>query len=309
MDFTISANHDGMLLRTYLFSVLHLSHRIVTHLKQIAFGITLNQTPVTVRAIVHTGDRLFLALLDTAEDENTQILPVDLPIEILYEDDWLYAVCKPAGMPTHPTHGHYDDTLANALTYRNICNSTPFCFRAVNRLDRNTSGIVLVAKHKLCACLMAKKMQAGEIEKQYLAVVVGVPAQSDGVIDLPIRRAEESIILREVSELADAEPAKTRYRVIYIAPDNSYSILAVRTLTGRTHQIRVHFAAIGHPLMGDSLYGTASAVISRHALHATILRFTHPQTNSPLEILAPPPPDLCEIWKGAWIWNAQYHNL
>jgi 23S rRNA pseudouridine1911/1915/1917 synthase len=190
-------------------------------------------------------------------------------------------------MPTHPSHDHYFDTVANALAFRYAQENQPFVFRPINRLDRNTSGILLIARNKRAAGNLTQAMQSGEIHKTYLAVIEGELQEACGVIDACLHRTAESIIVREVCmpNTPDADRARTEYRVL--AVENGHSLVEVTPLTGRTHQIRVHFAYSGHPLVSDDLYGTPSPLIARHALHAYRLVFPHPVTGARMELCAP----------------------
>ena len=195
-------------------------------------------------------------------------------------------------MPTHPSHNHYDDTVANSLAYYYKLKSRPFVFRSVNRLDRNTSGAVLVAKNRISAYKLGKQMKSGGIKKTYIAILDGIPERKSGRIETYIRRKEESIIFREVCEKReDAKLAITDYTVI--AEGNGLSCVMATPVTGRTHQLRLHFAHLGCPILGDDLYGEPSDLIGRHALHAYKLEFQHPDSQAPLCIAA----ELCDDMK------------
>jgi len=272
-----------MLLRALLREKLSLSHRMLAALKRKEDGILLNGVHATVRATLKTGDTVTLSVDD---GENGSILPVPLDVGILYEDEHIAVCNKPADMPTHPSFRHHDDTLANALAYR--YRETNYVFRAVNRLDRETDGVVLTAKNAYAAAKLSEAMRNGAIRKEYYAVVCGeTPLQ--GKITLAIRRAEGSIMKRETADEGDA--ACTLYE--RIASDGKFSLLRVHPITGRTHQIRVHLSAIGHPLCGDTLYGTDTS-LPRTALHAHAIAFVHPVTEQPMQIYAPVPSDLTE---------------
>lgn len=297
-----------MQLREYLYTELVLSRRIVTRLKKLPHGIKLNGEHVTVRAELHIGDRLELALEDGGEDENPNVVPSAEALErirmrIIYEDGDIIAVNKPAAMPTHPSHGHFEDSLANALAEHYRINGEPFVFRAVNRLDRDTSGIVLVAKNQLAAKLLSEQLQRGEVRKAYIALLCGelepemsakgLTSYGDGYeLITRFRRQRESIITREVAFDTDGIEnctAHTRFRVL--ARSGGMTEVLAEPVTGRTHQLRVHFAYLGHPIVGDELYGaddgTHEKPISRQALHAYRLSFSHPTTGEPLELIAP----------------------
>lgn len=294
MQITISQTHHGVLLRQYLQKELALSSKMIKHLKFLPDGILVNGVRVTVRYVLKEGDLLSLA---TEDRESAPISPEDLPIEILYEDADVVVPAKPANMPTHPSHDHYHDTVANALAFRYQCDSVPFVFRPINRLDRNTSGLLLIARHRHAAGVLSEAMRSGRIQKTYLAVLDGEMTQREGVIDACLHRTQQSIILREVCppDAPDADEARTEYTVL--AVENGHTLVKARPITGRTHQLRVHFASVGHPITGDDLYGKPSPHISRHALHAQTLTFPHPSRDEQLTLCAPLPEDLCRLFR------------
>ena len=291
MNFLITEAEEGIVLRCFLTDTLHLSHRTLAALKRRDGGILLNGKPVTVRAVLHAWDTLSLCFADSEGEAEESLAPVDIPVEILYEDEHVCVCNKPSGMPTHPSFRHREDTLANALAFR--YRDVPYIFRAINRLDKETSGIVLTARTAFSAASLSAAMTRGDIKKKYLAIVSGTPPES-GEIHTPIRRRDGSIILREVCEENDtgAEEAHTLFSRIYTNGD--FSILDITTLTGRTHQIRVHMASIGHPLLGDGLYGNGEGH-PRTALHAYELTFPHPATQEPLTVKADVPPDFASF--------------
>ncbi len=293
MQYIIAKEQDGMSIRAFLHTYLKPSSKMLKYLKYRPNGICVNGETRTVRYILRAGDCLELAVCDTEDSE--KILPVDLPIEILYEDSELVVPSKPAQMPTHPSHGHYDDTVANALAFRYASRNVPFVFRPINRLDRNTSGLLLVAKNKLSAGRLTRFLENGEIQKRYLAVLDGELQSDGGMIDACLHRTAESIIVREVCspDTPDADTALTSYKVL--ARGEGHTLVEASPITGRTHQLRVHFASLGHPITGDDLYGTPSDLISRHALHACKLRFPHPTEAAVLTVTAPLTDDLTHL--------------
>ena len=293
MDFEISANEAGSTVGAFLKSRLALSTKMMKYLKYRADGILVNGERVTVRRVLQAGDRLCVATCDSADQPLLE--PVELELPLLYEDEDLVVPNKPANMPTHPSHDHYRDTVANALAFRYRKLGVPFVFRPVNRLDRDTSGLLLIARNKLAAGRLTAAMQAGKIQKTYLAVLRGDDLPPSGRIEKPLHRTEKSIIVREVCspDAPDAEPAATEYRVL--AKAAGCSLVAARPLTGRTHQLRVDFASLGCPILSDDLYGTADDRIPRQALHAYTLTFPHPTTGEILTLTAPPPPDFAAL--------------
>lgn len=283
-EYIIDERYNGKTIKEYLRYELLLSRRIVTRLKGEEDGIMLNSEKVTVRAVLSTGDVLSLGIFDA--DDNGNIVPVDMDISILFEDDDIMAVNKPYGVPTHPSHNHYTDSLANGIAYYFQKKGIPFVFRSVNRLDRDTSGIVIVAKNQMAAQRLSKELICGNVHKCYTAIVTGV-TEENGIINAPIRRREESIIERIVcSEEEGGQHAVTEY--CKVASKNGMSLLKVYPKTGRTHQIRVHMAYIGHPILGDTLYGKADAGngIDRQALHCSSMSFKHPMTGELITITA-----------------------
>ena len=286
MQFLIGAEQSGKLVRDFL-KKQGISAALMAKLKRHEQGILLNGTRVTVRAILKTGDVLTLAIED--EQGNGKIVPLAKEVETVLETDDFVAVNKPPFMPTHPSHGHYDDTLANALVWRYGERFRP---RFINRLDRNTSGLVLVAKHHLSATRLASAMAAGEIKKVYYAIACGV-IERETVLKTGIRRQNESVLTREVCEVGEGDLAITH--IVPLATNGSLTLLRLAPETGRTHQLRVHTAYLGAPLLGDEFYGTPDTRLPRHALHAAKMTFPHPVTGDILEITAPTPADMAAL--------------
>lgn len=293
MEYIVETAQAGNLLREDLRKRLHLSRALLTELKQKENGITVGGISVTVRYVLREGDCVSLAVEDTKADEDPFLTPSDLPVRILYEDEYVLAVDKPPYMPTHPSHRHRDDTLANALKAEFDRRGRPFVFRAVNRLDADTSGIVLVAKDRFSAERFAKTNPDLHAEKRYIAFCEGELPQTEFEICGYIRRAGESIILRVPAETGTpSEFAHTRFRVTETV--GGISVVECTPVTGRTHQLRVHLASVGHPIVGDDLYG-GSRALPRQALHAARLTFTHPFTGVHTVIESPLPADLAEF--------------
>ncbi len=278
MTITITDAYDGRLLRSFLKWTLGLSSAVLSELKNREDGILVNGTRVTVRYVLRTGDVVTISDRDTPKTATERVIPVELPLTVLYEDDYVIALAKPADMPTHPSHGHLCDTLANALAYRYLTAEEPFVFRPLGRLDRNTSGVVVVGKTRAAAGYLSRALQKGLVRKRYLAIVTGeMPAdRSWQIIDAPIYRPDASGIRRAVgtAETDGAVRALTRYRVLTAGA--GCSLVLCEPVTGRTHQLRVHLAHIGHPILGDEIYGTPSDLMGRHALHALSLSFPLP---------------------------------
>lgn len=293
MEIHITSADAGKTILTLTRRDLGFSSALLKKLKFTEGGILVNGAFATVRYVLKEGDVLNFAMDDTAEDVSPYIVPAPLSLPVVYEDDEITAVNKPPDMPAHPSFGHRLDTVANALAYR--YGDRPYVFRPVNRLDRDTSGVMLTANTKLAAYKMAAAMQNGQIQKTYIAVTHGHMPAKEGSITSPIRRTAESIITREVCDpdAPGAHSAETRYRVL--AETDGYTVLAAYPITGRTHQIRVHFTAQGCPLVGDDLYGTPSGMIARHALHAVCTSFPHPKSGEVVTVRTPLPEDMRQL--------------
>ena len=222
------------------------------------------------------------------EEVPEEIEPVELPFGIVYEDDDLMVVDKPADMPVHPSMKNHDNTLANAAAWYGRTKGDSFVYRCVNRLDRDTTGLLILAKHILSATGLYGQMRAREIRRTYLAIVKGM-IREEGTIDLPVGRKEDSAIERMI-DLEHGERAVTHYRPVRQGKD--WTLIECRLETGRTHQIRVHMSSFGHPLIGDFLYGSREEQMLRQALHSWKLSFVHPIMGRPMEFVSALPPDM-----------------
>lgn len=290
MDILIENNYEGMLIREVLKNKLGYSVNLIKKLKFSPDGIRVNGEWVTVRYQLRHGDVLSLAVEDKDEDVSPYIIPIELPLEVIYEDDCVTAVNKPYNMPAHPSLGHPLDTVANALAFRYL--DRVYVFRPVNRLDRDTSGCMLTSNTRDASYKMYLAMTNGEIHKSYIAVLDGIPPEDEGTLESHMHRKPDSIIMREETspDTPDAKPAVTTYRVL--AKTETHSVVLASPITGRTHQIRVQFAGIGCPVTGDSLYGAESPHIVRHALHSWQTEFPHPMTGETITVTAPVPEDM-----------------
>ena len=279
---------DGREIKHILKDKLFMSARLVSKLKRRKDGILLNNCPVYVVHTVHNGDVLTLLLSDE-EDKSETIVPTKGDVNILYEDDDLLLINKPAGVSVHPSMGNFYDTLANYVVYHYMDMGLSFTFRPVNRLDKNTSGLMLVAKNSYAQDAMTRLHKEGFLKRSYIALVEGEVMHDKGTIEAPIARADASAIKREVNALG--KYARTDYKIIRRL--NGASLLEVSPITGRTHQIRVHMAYIGHPLMGDFLYGSENeGIISRHALHSYKIQFKLPFSGKEKAFEIPLPCDM-----------------
>ena len=299
MNFKITDEYAGKTVLSFLRSKLKISSSALSALKRDPIGIMVNGEHVTVRFILSEGDLISVNETDLPEDGNEAILPVNIPINVIFENDDIMLIDKPPHMPTHPSHGHVDDTLANAVSYIYKERNIPFVFRPIGRLDRNTSGISLIAKHSISASYMYYARQKSLISKKYIAILEG-RLESDGSYSTTqtfMKRQAESIIIRCVSEHEDEDSfiAITKWRLLY--SNDKISVVEAIPITGRTHQLRVHFAHLGHPILGDDVYGKESEHIDRHALHASLLSLPIPYGEKVTEFISPPPPDMISAAK------------
>ena len=241
------------------------------------------------RKIAKIGEKITIDL--DYEEENSNIISKKMKLDIVYEDEGLLVINKPEGIAVHPSILHYEDSLASGVKYYFEQNGIYKKIRPVNRLDLNTSGLIVFAKNEYIQENLIRQMERNTFTKEYLAIVQGNLENEKGVIELPIARKEESIIERCVSE--NGKKAITEYEVVKKL--NGYSLIKCRLLTGRTHQIRVHMAYIGHPLLGDTLYGEKSDLINRQALHSFKISFIHPITKKEIQLTSDIPKDFMKI--------------
>lgn len=282
------SNNNLINLKELLKSHFQISDRLLAKLKN-AQKIFINGEKVSVRASLKTGD-LVEVNLDFLEN-NSNIVPTKMELDILFEDETMLIINKPAGVPVHPSMDHFEDSLSNGIRFYFDEIGLKRKIRPVNRLDKDTTGIVIFAKNEYVQECLVKQMKKNTFVKEYIAVCSGSFDCKAGTIDAPIARKEDSIIERCVSEAGDK--AITHYEVLKNV--NNYSVVKCILETGRTHQIRVHLAHIGHPLLGDTLYGTSSPLISRQALHAYKVKFIHPISLKSIELTAKIPNDIENI--------------
>lgn len=288
IDFAEGESDDGKTCGDFLRS-RGVSRRIISGAKRVCGGITVNGAPVRTVDRISGGDVISLCL----EDGSFIVPNGKLRAGVVYEDEHTVVFSKPSGMPVHPSAGHREDTLGNLFAYM----YPELTFRPINRLDRDTTGLCAVAKNAYAAGVLS-----GNISKVYYAVTEGTPLPRDlgipffkwycgdgeYVIDAPIGRQEGTIVRREVR--ADGRRAVTRYTII--KEKGGHCLLKIRLETGRTHQIRVHFSAAGHPLAGDVLYGGSGEYIGRQALHCGEMRFSRVSDGRNEEVVCPVPEDM-----------------
>ncbi len=288
LAFYVTEEHQGLTLKEILYDAMGLSSRLVRRLKR-KKNILVNGYPIAFHAEVRRGDCVEVIM----EEETNQFEAEDIPIEIVYEDVDLLIINKAPGIVVHPTKGHPTGTMANAIVHYMKSKGENFKIRFVNRLDRDTSGLVIVAKNPFAQQELSKQMQKNLVQKRYLAIVKGVMEEEQGTVNVPIGRLDPQDIKRQVYE--DGQVAITHYQVIKRLK-RSATFIRIQLETGRTHQIRVHMSHIEHPLIGDELYGVIDMdLIKRQALHAEKLIFYHPRTKKQLEICAPIPEDIQEL--------------
>ncbi len=288
LELVVTAEQDGRDVRSLLRRELGLSAALIGRLKRTESGLTLNGTRVFTSAVVRTGDRLAVDL--GAAERPTVVEPVPMELDISYEDEHLLVINKRAPLAVIPSSlAPGEPTLANGLAHYL---GPGFSFHPVNRLDRGTTGLMVAAKNSWVHDRLRRQLHGGTFSRGYLAVCVGAPEPAAGSVELPIGRAPGSAIRRRVDPAG--QPARTDYRLA--ERRGALSLVELTPRTGRTHQIRVHMAALGCPLAGDWLYGTEDrALIGRPALHAGRLELEHPLTGRPLAFTAPLPADMKKL--------------
>lgn len=283
LTFVVPEEFNGAKLKSFLRGPCQVSSGILTKLKWVFDGITVNGAHAYVTQILQTGDVVGLKL----PGAETQAEPCHIPLDILYEDADLLLINKPSLMPIYPTPGHDCDSLANAVAFYATEKREPFSFHPIFRLDKNTSGIVILAKH----CYSASLLAFG-VSKTYTAICEGT-LKGSGTIDAPIRLKEGHGIQREVGGGPEAQRAVTHWKAV--RQYGNHTLLEIQLETGRTHQIRVHFSSIGHPLAGDDMYGGSREWIDRQALHCGTVSFIHPVTKQAMMFQQPLPADMQQL--------------
>lgn len=289
IEYMIEKTDDGLRVEQFLRRHGY-SGQNLTEIKRMPKSILVNGEHYYMRQLLHAGDRLQVCIQETACSE--KIPPVQIPLDIVYEDEDIIVINKPAGMPIHPSLNNYTNSMANALAWYYQSQEKPFIFRCCNRLDRDTSGLTVVAKHLVSGNILSAMVYRREIHREYLAIVRGHVTPASGTINAPLARKPGTIIERTV-DWEHGETAITHYQVVKEA--NDHSLISLKLETGRTHQIRIHMKYLGYPLIGDYLYNPDMEYISRQALHSYRLRFLHPITGTMLEFTAPLPEDMQNI--------------
>lgn len=327
LTLTIDQTAAGIPVRNFLRDFGFSSHLLI-QLKHREHSVFLNGAPTYLNVPLKEGDVLEVLLPE--EESPEKLVPTDISFGILYEDEDILVINKPSNMPIHPSRGNFENTLANAVAHYYEKLGEPFSYRCINRLDRDTTGALILARHALSACILSADMRERRIHRTYLSLVEGA-TEPEGTIDLPIGRKDASIIERCIDQ-ENGERAVTHYKTLKVfsieendsrpehpdltegspaaeksinSPEShkttdcsqhfcqkTCSLVELHLETGRTHQIRVHMTAIGHPLLGDTLYNAEGILLpGRQALHSASLEFTHPITKEAMHIRAPLPED------------------
>ncbi|KXG44043.1 RluA family pseudouridine synthase [Tepidibacillus decaturensis] len=284
LEFRVSNQEHGKTIEEVCKTNLQISGRMVQKLTH-RNGIQLNGKKSFLAYRLKPGDRLQIKVF---ERENYGLEPEPIPIDILYEDDHVLVVNKQSGISVHPTDPSQKGTLAHAIAFYYQTQGLQTKVRHIHRLDKDTTGAILVAKHALAQAILDEDLRERKIKREYLAIISGIPNPPKGTIDLPIGRDRHHPTRRRVSTGGDT--AITHYQVIETF--EHASMVKLQLDTGRTHQIRVHLEYIGHPLFGDTLYGGLKKGINRQALHGVKLSFNHPFLHEKIEIEAPIPEDI-----------------
>lgn len=293
--FEVPADWDGATMQSFLRQHCGLSWRMVVKLKRVEGGMTADGVPLRSIDRLRAGQTVRVQM----PEDTVRIEGADLPLTVVYEDAHVLVIDKPPYLAVHPSAGKPEPTLANAVVGYFEQQGTPLSFRPVNRLDRNTSGLLLAAKSPHVAYALAQKPQ-----KMYLAVVLGA-LTGEGTVDRPIRVKEGCCITREVGE--GGKPSVTHWKSL--GTDGELSLVRLVLDTGRTHQIRVHMAWLGHPLAGDTMYGTDKVYLPRHGLHCARMSFDHPVTGEAMTFSAPVPPDMRQLLEAHHLWQEAWDTI
>ena len=290
LSFIVGEEEANLQVKKVIRSKYRLSSRMMTKIKYQDL-ISINGVKSPGYTLLNLGDEVIVSI----PDEKSNFPAEDIPIFPIYEDEDFLIINKQAGVTVHPTKGHPSNTIANGLMSYMEETGQSFKVRFVNRLDMDTSGVLVIAKNQMVQADLNKQMMNGDTNKEYLAIVSGIPKENKFIIDLPIGAPEPgSIGRRVVSNDEDGFPSQTEVTVLATIKkeENTFSLLKINLLTGRTHQIRVHLSHLGFPLLGDPLYGGDMSLINRQALHAYRFKCIHPLKQTVLDVKAPLPEDL-----------------
>ena len=291
LTYKITDSYNGITIGDFLKKNGY-SHPVLVQLKKTEKGIKRNDIWAYVTEKLYSGDTLTITLEE--KEEKTTAVAVQLDFGIVYEDEDIIVINKPANMPVHPSMNNYENTLANALAWYNEQSGIFYPFRCLNRLDRDTTGLTIISKNALSAGILSRQVAERQIHRGYCAICQGLVPEK-GTINAPIARKADSTIERQV-DFDRGETAITHYKRIAYDPIKDLSFVSLSLETGRTHQIRVHMKYLGHPLIGDFLYNPDVTWIKRQALHAASLEFVHPITQKVMQLEAPLPEDLQSLF-------------
>lgn len=286
IQFIIDSNEAGMTIKQYLRVKHQFSRRLMTRLTREKNYIRVNNKQRRIDYRLQANDCLTVTF--PVEQIGARMIAEQIPLEIVYEDEHFLIIDKQSNIAVMPSFNYPTGTIANGILGYYEKKQLPYTVHVVTRLDRNTSGLMVIAKHHYSHSLFAKMIQEQTLVRKYTAIVEGQMQTTQGTITAKIGRAQDSIIKRTVTPTG--KPAITHYHVQTVT--NNYSVVHIRLETGRTHQIRVHFSYIGHPLVGDDLYGKACEGIARQALHCHELQFVHPITKKSMIFQAKLPADM-----------------
>lgn len=286
LKYIITQESDGLRIEQFL-KRQGFSSQNLTEIKRMPQSVLKNKVHVYMKDLLKSGDLLEIHIQET--ESSKKIPATNIPLCILYEDEDIIVINKPAGMPIHPSLNNYTNSMANALAWYYESQNKPFIFRCCNRLDRDTSGVTVVAKHLVSGNILSSMVFRREIHREYRAIVRGDITPESGTIEAPLSRKPGTIIERMV-DFEHGETAITHYQKLLY--QNGHSLISLKLETGRTHQIRIHMKHIGFPLIGDYLYNPDMEYMTRQALHSYRLAFLHPITKEPMEFVAPLPNDM-----------------
>ena len=278
IDYIIDEDSAGLRVEQFLRRKRY-SGQNLSEIKRMPKSILVNGVHYYMRQELSKGDHLQVRICETKNSE--KIPPTNLPLNIIYEDEDLLVLNKPAGMPIHPSLNNYTNSMANALAYYFQSQGKPFIFRCCNRLDRDTSGLTIVSKHLVSGSILSDMTKYREVHREYLAIARGSVTPSEGTI------------IERTVDWEHGEDAVTHYKVVKEA--NGHSLVSLRLETGRTHQIRIHMKYLGYPLIGDYLYNPDMEYMTRQALHSHHMEFTHPITGEHMSFTAPLPEDMARV--------------
>lgn len=284
LEYKVENNQEYPNVKAVIKAYFKISDRLLLRLKNTK-NILLNGEPTYVSKNVQNGDTVTV-IVDFIED-NSNIVPTKMDLDIIYEDDYYLAINKGPNLPVHPSMQHYENSLSNGVRYYFDSIGLQKKIRPINRLDKDTSGLVLFAKNEYIQECLVSQMKSLTFKKTYIAICEGLFEQKEGTINLPIARKPNSIIERCVNP--DGDASITHYKVLREL--GNISVVECVLETGRTHQIRVHMSALKHPILGDTLYGSSSQRATRQLLHAYKIEFYHPITKQAVSYIAPIPSD------------------